>query len=102
MTSPSQSLRRVAICKPLRTPVGKFLGTLAPLEAGELGAIIIKALVERSGVDPMRVGDVVFSQGYGSGEAPAIGRWSWLAEQGWAGSAGWLNPKAQALVSQKI
>lgn len=72
-------LRRVAICKPLRTPVGKFLGSLAPLEAGELGAIIIRALVERSGIDPMRVDDVVFSQGYGSGEAPAIGHWSWLA-----------------------
>jgi acetyl-CoA C-acetyltransferase len=72
-------MRKVAICKPLRTPVGKFLGTLAPVEAGELGAIIIKALVERSGIDPTRVDDVVFSQGYGSGEAPAIGRWSWLA-----------------------
>ena len=73
------SLRRVAICKPLRTPVGRFLGSLAPLEAGQLGAVIIKALVERSGIDPARVDDVVFSQGYGSGEAPAIGHWSWLA-----------------------
>ncbi|MBX7494807.1 acetyl-CoA C-acetyltransferase [Qipengyuania sp. 6B39] len=73
------SNRRVAICKPLRTPVGRFLGSLAPLEAGQLGAIIIKALVERSGIDPTRVDDVVFSQGYGSGEAPAIGHWSWLA-----------------------
>ena len=72
-------LRKVAICTPLRTPVGKFLGTLAPLEAGPLGAIILKALVERSGVDPERVDDVIFAQGYGSGEAPAIGRWSWLA-----------------------
>jgi len=72
-------LRKVAICTPLRTPVGKFLGTLAPLEAGALGAIILKALVDRSGVDPERVDDVIFAQGYGSGEAPAIGRWSWLA-----------------------
>lgn len=72
-------LRRVAICSPLRTPVGRFLGTLAPIEAGQLAAIIIKALVERSGVDPARVDDVVFSQGYGNGEAPAIGRWAWLA-----------------------
>ena len=67
-------MRRVAICSPLRTPVGKFLGTLAPLTAGDLGAAILKALVERSGVDPERVDDVVFSQGYGSAEAPAIGR----------------------------
>ncbi len=75
----ANAARRVAICTPLRTPVGRFLGTLAPLEAGQLGTIIIRALVERSGVDPERVDDVVFSQGYGSGEAPAIGRWSWLA-----------------------
>ena len=72
-------LRKTAICKPLRTPVGKYLGTLAPMEAGELGAVILKALVERSGVDPERVDDVIFAQGYGSGEAPAIGHWSWLA-----------------------
>ncbi|MHA6332191.1 acetyl-CoA C-acetyltransferase [Qipengyuania sp. CAU 1752] len=73
------SKRRAAICTPLRTPVGRFGGTLAPLEAGALGAVILKALVERSGIDPARVDDVVFSQGYGSGEAPAIGHWSWLA-----------------------
>ncbi|MXO91594.1 acetyl-CoA C-acetyltransferase [Pontixanthobacter aquaemixtae] len=72
-------LRRVAICTPLRTPVGKFGGTLAPLEAGPLGAIILKALIERSKLDPERVDDVIFSQGYGSGEAPCIGHWSWLA-----------------------
>lgn len=73
------TLRRAAIVSPLRTPVGRFLGTLAPLNAGELGAIILKALVERSGIDPERVDDVVFSQGYGNAEAPAIGHWSWLA-----------------------
>ncbi|MCL4672553.1 MAG: acetyl-CoA C-acetyltransferase [Sphingomonadaceae bacterium] len=73
------TLRRVAICSPLRTPVGKFLGSLASMNAGQLGAVILKALVERSGVDPERVDDVVFSQGYGNGEAPAIGHWAWLA-----------------------
>jgi len=71
--------RRAAICTPIRTPVGKFLGSLSPLNAGQLGAIILKALVERSGIDPSRVDDVVFSQGYGNGEAPSIGHWSWLA-----------------------
>lgn len=71
--------RRAAIVSPLRTPVGKFLGALAPLDAGKLGSIILKALIKRSGIDPLRVDDVVFSQGYGNGEAPAIGHWSWLA-----------------------
>ncbi|MFZ1742926.1 MAG: acetyl-CoA C-acetyltransferase [Pontixanthobacter sp.] len=73
------TLKRAAIVSPLRTPVGKFLGSLAPMEAGALGAVILKALIERSGIDPARVDDVVFSQGYGSAEAPAIGHWSWLA-----------------------
>ena len=72
-------LRRAAIVSPLRTPVGRFLGTLTPLEAGPLAAQIISALVERTRIDPERVDDVVLAQGYGSGEAPAIGRWAWLA-----------------------
>ena len=73
------TLRRAAIVDPIRTAVGKFGGALAGITAGELGAIVLKSIIERTGVDPIRVDDVVFSQGYGSGEAPSIGRWSWLA-----------------------
>jgi acetyl-CoA C-acetyltransferase len=73
------TLRRAAIVAPIRTAVGKFGGALAGITAGELGAIVLKSIIERTGVDPIRVDDVVFSQGYGSGEAPSIGRWSWLA-----------------------
>lgn len=54
-------------------------GSLKSMTAGDLGAIIIKALVERTKIDPERIDDVVFSQGYGNGEAPCIGRWSALA-----------------------
>ena len=73
------TLRRAAIVSPVRTAVGKFGGALSKLGAGDLGAVVIKALIERTRIDPLRVDDVVFSQGYGNGEAPAIGRWSWLA-----------------------
>ena len=73
------TLRRAAIVAPIRTAVGKFGGALSSMTAGELGAVILKALVERTRIDPGRVDDVVFSQGYGNGEAPAIGHWSWLA-----------------------
>jgi acetyl-CoA C-acetyltransferase len=72
-------VRRAAIVAPIRTAVGKFMGSLSSVQAGDLGAIIIKALVERTGIDPERIDDVVFSQGYGNGEAPCIGRWSALA-----------------------
>ncbi|MGQ2929144.1 MAG: acetyl-CoA C-acetyltransferase [Sphingopyxis sp.] len=73
------TLRRAAIVAPIRTPVGKFGGALSSMTAGDLGAVILKALIERTKVDPARVDDVVFSQGYGNGEAPCIGHWSWLA-----------------------
>ena len=72
-------LRRAAIVSPIRTPVGKFLGSLAPVTAGELGAVILRALMERTAIDPARIDDVIFAQGYGNGEAPCIARWSALA-----------------------
>lgn len=71
--------RRVAIVSPLRTPVGKFLGTLTPLPAEQLAAHIVRAVVERSGVDPERIDDVVLAQSYANSEAPCIGRWAALA-----------------------
>ncbi len=73
------TLRRAAIVSPLRTPVGKFLGSLASVSAGDLGAVIIRALVDRTGIDRERIDDVIFAQGYGNGEAPCIARWSLLA-----------------------
>lgn len=75
---PQPSLRRAAIVAPIRTAVGKFGGSLAPLTAGQLGATILKALMERTKIDPTRVDDVIFAQGYGNGEAPCISHWSWL------------------------
>ena len=76
MTKPQ--LRRAAIVAPIRTAVGKFGGSLASLTAGQLGAAVLKALIERTKIDPSRVDDVVFAQGYGNGEAPCIAHWSWL------------------------
>ena len=72
------TLRRAAIVAPIRTAVGKFGGALSSMTAGELGAVILKALMERTKIDPSRVDDVIFAQGYGNGEAPCISHWSWL------------------------
>ena len=72
-------MKRAAIVSPIRTAVGKFQGALASMPAGELGAVILKALIERTKIDPEKIDDVIFAQGYGSGEAPCIARWSALA-----------------------
>jgi acetyl-CoA C-acetyltransferase len=68
-------MRRAAIVSPLRTAVGSFGGALKSLKMEDLGTTIIKALVDRSGIDPERIDDVIFGHAYGSGEAPALGRW---------------------------
>ena len=73
------TLRRAAIVSPIRTAVGKFGGALSSVTAGDLGAVVLKALIERTKIDPARVDDVIFAQGYGNAEAPSIGHWSWLA-----------------------
>ena len=72
-------MKRAAIVSPIRTAVGKFQGSLASMTAGELGAVILKELVVRTKIDPGKIDDVIFAQGYGSGEAPCIARYAALA-----------------------
>ena len=56
-----------------RTPIGRFLGSLAPLSAPELGAIAIKAAMERAKIDPAEIGEVIMGNVLqaGVGQAPA-------------------------------
>src|ERR1041384_4460846 len=51
--------REAYICAALRTPVGKHGGSLASVRADDLAAIPIRALVERTGVDPVTIDDVI-------------------------------------------
>src|SRR6266508_1725909 len=48
------------ICAALRTPVGKHGGSLASVRADDLAAVPIKAVVERAGIDPASIDDVIF------------------------------------------
>lgn len=50
----------VVIVGAVRTPVGKFRGSLAGVRADHLGALVIDELVKRAGVQPAQVDDVVF------------------------------------------
>ena len=67
-------MREVAIVSPLRTAVGRFGGSLMEVSAAELGSSVIKAVLEKSGIDPNKIDDVILGHGYASGEEPAIGR----------------------------
>ena len=67
-------MRDVAIVSPLRTAVGRFGGALKGIAAADLGASVIKAILEKTSLDPARIDDVVLGHGYSNGEEPAIGR----------------------------
>ena len=56
-----------------RTPIGKFRGGLSSLTAPELGAVAIRAALERSGVSPDQVEEVILGNvlAAGVGQAPA-------------------------------
>ncbi|HEU5262724.1 MAG TPA: acetyl-CoA C-acyltransferase [Gemmatimonadales bacterium] len=56
------------ICAALRTPVGKHGGALAQVRADDLAAIPIKAVVERSEVDPLSIDDVILGCANQAGE----------------------------------
>jgi acetyl-CoA C-acetyltransferase len=65
--------RQPVIVSAVRTPIGRFLGGLAPLTAPELGGIAIRAAIERAGVAVADIDEVIMGnviQG-GVGQAPA-------------------------------
>lgn len=57
----------------VRTPIGKFLGGLSALAAPELGGLVIREALRRSGIDAARVEEVIMGQVLtaGVGQAPA-------------------------------
>lgn len=57
----------------VRAPTGKFLGNLASFSAPQLGAIVIKEAVRRSGIDPHAIDEVIMGNVVtaGEGQAPA-------------------------------
>lgn len=65
--------REVVIVGAARTPIGSFLGTLSAVPAPRLGAIAVKAALQRAGVDPAQVDEVVMGNVLqaGVGQAPA-------------------------------
>ena len=52
----------IVIASALRTAIGKFGGTLARTPAPELGATVIRALLEKSGVKPETISEVIMGQ----------------------------------------
>ena len=61
------------ILSAVRTPIGKFLGALSSVPATGLGSVAVKAAVERAGIDPAEIEEVLMGNVVqaGEGQAPA-------------------------------
>jgi acetyl-CoA C-acetyltransferase len=67
-------MREAVICEPVRTPIGRYGGMFRSQSAVELGVAALNGLLERTGIAPDVVQDVILGHCYPSSEAPAIGR----------------------------
>ena len=61
-------LREAWIVEALRTPVGRYGGALSAVRPDDLGAVVVRALVDRSGADPALVEDVILGCANQAGE----------------------------------
>ena len=66
-------LEEVAIVAAVRTPVGKFQGSLSALSATRLGAVVVREVVRRAGLDPAQVDECIMGNVLpaGLGQNPA-------------------------------
>ena len=67
-------MRQAVICEPVRTPIGRYGGMFKSQSAVDLGVAALKGLLERTGLVPEAVQDVILGHCYPNSEAPAIGR----------------------------
>lgn len=62
------------ICEPVRTPIGRYGGMFKACSAVDLGVTALKGLLQRTGLAPDAVQDVILGHCYPNSDAPAIGR----------------------------
>jgi acetyl-CoA C-acetyltransferase len=63
-------LQGVYILSAVRTPIGKFGGSLASLTAADMGVVAAKAAMERAGVEPAQVEEAIFGNARQAGGGP--------------------------------
>ncbi len=89
-----QNIEKPVILSAVRTPIGRFLGGLAPLSATELGAKVVAESVRRAGIDPQRVDEAILGNVVqaGLGQNPARQ----------AALRGGLHPRVAAMTINKV
>jgi len=87
-------MKQAVILSAVRTPIGKFMGSLTPFSAPELGAKVVAEAVKRAGIEPERVDEIIMGNVVqaGLGQNPARQ----------AGLRGGLRPQVAAMTVNKV
>jgi acetyl-CoA C-acetyltransferase len=87
-------MREPVILSAVRTPIGKFQGSLSPLSATDLGAIVVREAVKRAGIEPGEVDEIIMGNvvSAGLGQNPARQ----------AGLKGGLDNRVAAMTINKV
>ena len=87
-------MQEPVIVSGVRTPIGKFLGSLAPFSAVDLGSIVVREAVKRAGIEPDRVDEIIMGNVIqaGLGQNPARQ----------AGLKGGLDKRVAAMTINKV
>ena len=67
-------MEEVFVLSAVRTPIGKFGGSLAAITAAEMGVVAAKAAMERAGVQPEQVAETIFGNARQAGGGPNVAR----------------------------
>src|ERR1700723_2887397 len=87
-------MEKAVILSAVRTPIGKFMGGLAPLSATELGAKVVAEVERRAGIEPNQVDEAILGNVVqaGLGQNPARQ----------AALRGGLDPRVAAMTINKV
>ncbi len=66
--SPGRPVREAWIVDAVRTPIGRYAGALAGVRPDDLAALVLRAIIERTGLDPTAVEDVILGCANQAGE----------------------------------
>ncbi len=78
MTTNGKQASDVVILSGARLPQGKFLGALKPFSAVQLGSMAVRAAIERSGLPPESISEVIIGQVVAAGSGQAVPRQIWI------------------------
>lgn len=67
-------MQEVLILSAVRTPIGKFGGSLAAMTAADMGVVAAKAAMERAGVQPGHISETIFGNARQAGGGPNVAR----------------------------